>query len=133
MTQYFRISHRKITWIIGLICVVLLFSSCMTFSPPQARKQKQMSEKQKGTDADILQAAKKGVSVTRQNVLISNHINAISADENNVWIATDQGVSRFDRKNNKWMHYTKEDGLGADNVNEKINKRLTELAEKLKL
>ncbi|HIE27515.1 TPA: hypothetical protein EYP66_09530 [Candidatus Poribacteria bacterium] len=109
--------HCKIAWIIGWICVVLLFGACMTLSPPESRKQKQMSKKLKGADVAELQIDKKGASVTGKNVLISNHINDISADENNVWIATDLGVSRLDRKANRWTNNTKEDGLGADNVN----------------
>lgn len=52
-----------------------------------------------------------------QRVLISNDIRCISADDNNVWIATDTGVSRFERATNSWRHYTKDDGLNSDNVN----------------
>ncbi|MFC1714528.1 lamin tail domain-containing protein [Candidatus Poribacteria bacterium] len=52
-----------------------------------------------------------------QRVLISNDVRCISADETNVWIATDKGVSRFERSSGAWRHYTKEDGLNSDNIN----------------
>jgi ligand-binding sensor domain-containing protein len=52
-----------------------------------------------------------------QRVLISKDVRCISADEYNVWIATDRGVSRFERANNNWRHYTKDDGLNSDNIN----------------
>ena len=52
-----------------------------------------------------------------QRVLISNNVRCISADDSNVWIATDRGVSRFERATGKWSHYTKEDGLSSDNIN----------------
>ena len=52
-----------------------------------------------------------------QRVLISNDVRCISADDKNVWIATDLGVSRYERATKDWKHYTKEDGLSSDNIN----------------
>ncbi|MBC8234668.1 hypothetical protein H8E77_34425, partial [bacterium] len=49
-------------------------------------------------------------------VLISNKTRSLSDDISNLWIATDQGVSRFNRKDNYWISYTKEDGLVSDDV-----------------
>jgi len=49
-------------------------------------------------------------------VLISSKVRSISDGINNVWIATDRGVSRFNREDSRWTSYTKEDGLVSDNV-----------------
>jgi len=49
-------------------------------------------------------------------VLTSNKIRSLSDDISNLWIATDQGVSRFNREDNRWTSYTKEDGLVSDDV-----------------
>jgi ligand-binding sensor domain-containing protein len=47
--------------------------------------------------------------------LISNHIRAIAADsQNNKWVATDVGVSKFD--GTRWTSYTKANGLINDDV-----------------
>jgi len=52
-----------------------------------------------------------------ERTLVSNEVNCIAADLDNVWIATARGVSRWDRQQNKWLHYTMEDGLSNDMVN----------------
>ena len=52
-----------------------------------------------------------------KRTLISNEVNCIAADANNVWIATARGVSRWERQQDKWLHYTMEDGLANDMVN----------------
>ena len=49
--------------------------------------------------------------------LISNQVNCISTDSQNVWIATVAGVSRWNGDLEKWVHYTKENGLANDKVN----------------
>ena len=54
---------------------------------------------------------------TVKRTLISNEVNCIAADSDNVWIATARGVSRWIRTKNKWLHYTMEDGLANDMVN----------------
>ncbi len=64
-------------------------------------------------------AVKKEVKgeVERERYLISNSIRCIAADSDNVWIATDKGISRYDRKTNRWIDYSKENGLADDEVN----------------
>ena len=52
-----------------------------------------------------------------ERTLVSNEVNCIAADSDNVWIATARGVSRWDRQQDKWLHYTMEDGLSNDMVN----------------
>ena len=52
-----------------------------------------------------------------ERTLVSNEVNCIAADSDNVWIATALGVSRWDRQQDKWLHYTMEDGLANDMVN----------------
>ena len=54
---------------------------------------------------------------TVKRTLISNEVNCIAADSDNVWIATAKGVSRWIRTEDKWLHYTMEDGLANDMVN----------------
>ena len=49
--------------------------------------------------------------------LVSNEVNCIAADPHNVWFATQAGVSRWDRGQDQWFHYTMEDGLSNDAVN----------------
>ena len=52
-----------------------------------------------------------------KRTLISNEVNCIAADSENVWIATARGVSRWERQQDQWLHYTMEDGLANDMVN----------------
>ena len=52
-----------------------------------------------------------------KRTLISNEVNCIAADANDVWIATARGVSRWERQQDQWLHYTMEDGLANDMVN----------------
>ena len=52
-----------------------------------------------------------------ERTLVSNEVNCIAADTGNVWIATARGVSRWDRRQDIWIHYTMEDGLANDMVN----------------
>ena len=52
-----------------------------------------------------------------ERTLVSNEVNCIAADSDNVWITTALGVSRWDRQQDKWLHYTMEDGLANDMVN----------------
>ncbi len=54
---------------------------------------------------------------TVKRTLISNEVNCIAADSENVWIATAKGVSRWERTPDRWHHYTMEDGLANDIVN----------------
>ena len=52
-----------------------------------------------------------------ERTLVSNEVNCIAADSDNVWIATARGVTRWDRQQDTWLHYTMEDGLSNDMVN----------------
>ena len=52
-----------------------------------------------------------------ERTLVSNQVNCIAADADNVWIATKRGVSRWERQQDRWLHYTMEDGLANDMVN----------------
>ena len=52
-----------------------------------------------------------------ERTLVSNEVNCIAAEANNVWIATARGVSRWKRQQDQWLHYTMEDGLANDMVN----------------
>ena len=52
-----------------------------------------------------------------KRTLVSNEVNCIAADLDNVWIATARGVSRWERQQDQWHHYTMEDGLANDIVN----------------
>ena len=45
----------------------------------------------------------------------SEYITCIVVDKNNLWIGTDKGLTRYDKKENKWENYTKNDGL-LDNL-----------------
>ncbi len=52
-----------------------------------------------------------------ERTLVSNEVNCIATDADNVWIATARGVSRWDHQQDTWIHYTMEDGLANDMVN----------------
>ena len=52
-----------------------------------------------------------------KRTLVSNEVNCIAADSENVWIATARGVSRWKRQQDQWLHYTMENGLANDMVN----------------
>ena len=66
-------------------------------------------------DADTDSRPEKTWPVKR--TLVSNEVNCIAADSENVWIATARGVSRWERQQDQWLHYTMEDGLANDMVN----------------
>ena len=105
----------------SVLCLVsFLLSSCMSLSP----RQEQVKQTELPAEIDVAGAdlkpdrAKTGEdsALTYKNALISNVIRDVAADETSVWIATDRGVSMLDRSTNTWRHYTKDDGLGSDNV-----------------
>lgn len=50
-------------------------------------------------------------------VLIGNELRDIAMDADFVWIATDKGVSRYDRSADKWDFFTISDGLVNNQVN----------------
>ncbi|MFC1713744.1 hypothetical protein ACFL6S_08750 [Candidatus Poribacteria bacterium] len=103
-------------WAICLAAV--LFNSCMSLTPQQQEEVKQAELSLESDTINLVTSQEtKEAGLAYQNALISNIIRDISADETSVWIATDRGVSMLDRATGTWRHYTKEDGLGADNVN----------------
>ena len=67
------------------------------------------------TDADTDSRPEQRWPVKR--TLVSNEVNCIAADSENVWIATARGVSRWKRQQDQWLHYTMENGLANDMVN----------------
>jgi ligand-binding sensor domain-containing protein len=52
-----------------------------------------------------------------QRLESSGRINWMDADEYSVWVACEQGVLRYDRAGKRWIHYTMEDGLPAQEIN----------------
>jgi ligand-binding sensor domain-containing protein len=50
-------------------------------------------------------------------VLIGNELHDIAMDEDYVWVATERGVNRYDRKSDKWTFFTVSDGLISNQVN----------------
>ncbi|MDQ1328218.1 MAG: hypothetical protein QG641_1503, partial [Candidatus Poribacteria bacterium] len=101
---------KRVKTIALLICAVWL-TSCFTINPNQIK------QAQNEATSDITELKQIRQSEGSQRVLISNNIRCISADDKNVWIATDRGVSRLDKATNRWRHYTKDDGLNSDNIN----------------
>jgi len=97
-------------WTLELVIAIIFLAGC---SLSRQVKTTHSTELKEGLE-ELKQIRK---SEGAQRVLISNNVRCISADDNNVWIATDRGVSRFERATNSWIHYTKEDGLSSDNIN----------------
>ena len=52
----------------------------------------------------------------RLNVLVGNEVRDIASDADDVWIATDKGVTRYHRATKKWSFLTISDGLISNNV-----------------
>ena len=48
--------------------------------------------------------------------LLSDQVNAIAADAEHIWVATDKGINRFNKHENLWISYTVEDGLANNKV-----------------
>jgi ligand-binding sensor domain-containing protein len=115
-------AHRLISLsaykLISLLIASFLLSSCVSLSP----QQEQAKQTDLPPEIDVARVPDhtkigENTSLTYKNVLMSNVIRDVSADETSVWIATDKGVSMLDRSTDTWRHYTKDDGLGSDNVN----------------
>ena len=111
LTVFIICSCGKQVKTIALLLCTLWLASCFTVNPNQVK------QAQNEAASDITELKQIRQSEGSQRVLISNNIRCISADDKNVWIATDRGVSRLDRVTNRWRHYTKEDGLNSDNIN----------------
>ena len=52
----------------------------------------------------------------RSTALLSDQVNAIAADPQHIWVATDKGINRFNKRENLWISYTVEDGLANNKV-----------------
>jgi len=48
--------------------------------------------------------------------LISNQARDVSIDKDNIWFATDKGISRYDRIKKKWTVYTVQHGLVSNDI-----------------
>ena len=48
--------------------------------------------------------------------LLSDQVNAIAADTKHIWVATDKGINRFNKRESLWISYTVEDGLANNKV-----------------
>ena len=90
-----------------ILCLLILGCSPLGITDPESDIPFRDSQQKKKT--------KKTWQVKR--TLISNEVNCIAADTDNVWIATAKGVSRWKRNENRWVHYTMENGLANDAVN----------------
>ena len=55
-------------------------------------------------------------SVSAKFALLSDRIHDVTADKNNIWVATDKGINRFIKSENRWMSYTVQDGLANNKV-----------------
>jgi len=106
---------KTIFIIVTLILLILYINSCVTFNSnvDKIKKEKPQSKQTEKQDKFVKTKGK----VFREKVLISNQVRCISADDKNVWVGTDIGISRFSRKDNKWIQYTTLDGLVSDNIN----------------
>ena len=107
---------KTISNLIILIFLLGTFSACFSLQAPdkQIETEKQTIN-QTNTISERIDKTKG--SVQYEKTLISNRVRCISADSDNVWIATDQGVSRYIRQTDKWVPYTQADGLADDSVN----------------
>jgi ligand-binding sensor domain-containing protein len=50
------------------------------------------------------------------NSIVSNNIRAIAIGERYIWVGTEKGLSRYDRRREVWVTYTRSDGLVSDEV-----------------
>ena len=107
---------KKISTLIVLAFWLCSFSACFTLQTPD-KQMKTVQQPLPQTDTVSERMDKTNGAVHYEKTLISNNVRCISDDANNVWIATDQGVSRYIKKTNKWLSYTQSDGLVDDSVN----------------
>ena len=112
-----RMSDRYRMAIIALVLTCMLsLASCLTFTPygkgGRQIQQEGVEERAGRTD----EAVKSKGEVHQEKILLSNRVRCVAADDSNVWVATDRGVSRYSRKESRWMHYTRTEGLASDDV-----------------
>jgi len=65
----------------------------------------------------ISYAGKEWISYTTKDGLASNVVKCVAVDGEEVWIGTDNGASRFNKKKNRWTTYTTDTGLSSNLVN----------------
>ncbi len=95
-------------------------TSCFTFNSNNIKVDKKGSEPSKFQEKqtnDKEQFVKTKGKIFREKVLLSNEVRCASADDKNIWVGTNMGISRLSRKDNKWTHYTTLDGLVSDDIN----------------
>ncbi|MGQ9608159.1 MAG: ligand-binding sensor domain-containing protein [bacterium] len=107
---------RQITTLWALSLIAVVFSSCVSFNP-QINNIEQIKSNDKSNNKITQVTNNHKEPIITQSVLISNNVRDVSGDNKYIWVATDKGVSMFDREKNIWTHFTKEDGLGSDNIN----------------
>ncbi|MDP7281307.1 MAG: two-component regulator propeller domain-containing protein [Candidatus Poribacteria bacterium] len=95
-------------WSLLLLTVIFMVVGCAKLMPDP---QSDLALEGALTDASS------GKTQRVERTLISNEVNCIATDADNVWIATTAGVSRWHVKRGRWSHYTKENGLANDAVN----------------
>jgi len=64
----------------------------------------------------ISYAAKEWISYTTKDGLASNVVKCVAVDGDEVWIGTDMGVSRFNKKKSSWTTYNTNTGLSSNLV-----------------
>ena len=106
-------SRSKCAYTISVVCVSLLFPFFAIIGCGPLTSDPQSSVLLEGSRED---SRPEKVWPVKQT-LVSNEVNCIAADPESVWIATARGVSRWKRQQDKWLHYTMEDGLANDRVN----------------
>ncbi len=90
-----------------LLLPLVMFIGCMTLVPDNPN-----------VPLDGFHSDSPGKKTWRvERKLVSNEVNCIAADSHNIWFATQAGVSRWERNQDQWFHYTMEDGLSNDAVN----------------
>ena len=105
--------RSKCAYTVSVMCVSLLLPLFAIIGCGQLTSDPQSNVPLEGSGADSRPEKVGAVKRT----LVSNEVNCIAADPENVWIATARGVSRWKRQQDKWLHYTMEDGLANDMVN----------------
>jgi len=110
-----RLKMKNVSYLI-LFLSLMIFNSCVSLSP-QIDNPESLKPAKTETSNQKQESKNDNNVLSVQNTLISNNVRDISADSLSVWIATDSGVTLFDRETGNWKHYTKEDGLGSDNIN----------------
>ena len=114
VSDIIRSRFRKVITAIMLVWLLSIVS-CLTFTPDRGTTDKPGQETVEA-NTGIDEFIKAEGNVRREKILLSNKIRCIAADDNNVWMATDRGVSRFSRKAEEWIHYTSSEGLASDDV-----------------